>query len=58
MKCLQYWPEEKDADLRIGDFNISLRSSEMFSDFAVNTLAVTKVRVQVHKLLVICNLLL
>ena len=49
MKCLQYWPEERDADLRIGDFNIYLRSSEKFSDFAVNTLAVTKVRVQVPK---------
>ena len=43
MKCLQYWPLEEGTVLTFDDFNIKLRSSNMFSDFSVSHLEVSRV---------------
>ena len=44
MKCLQYWPLETGTVMTFGEFKVSLRSTEIWSDFATSQLVVTKVK--------------
>ncbi|XP_067947071.1 receptor-type tyrosine-protein phosphatase delta-like [Watersipora subatra] len=42
VKCMQYWPLEQGVVQNFGSFKVSLKSTDMFSEFAMNRLEVTQ----------------
>ncbi|XP_067947086.1 receptor-type tyrosine-protein phosphatase T-like [Watersipora subatra] len=42
VKCMQYWPLEQGVIQSFGSFKVSLKSTDMFSEFAMNRLEVTQ----------------
>jgi hypothetical protein len=40
-KCHQYWPEEKE---RYADINVQNHKTEVFADYVIRTLLLSKVR--------------
>ena len=43
MKCKQYWPEVVGSELVFGDLTVTLKSTDVWSDFVTNYFMVSKV---------------
>ncbi|KAF6023403.1 ptprb [Bugula neritina] len=42
LKCFQYWPENHEEEMVFGDISVVLQSTDVWADYAIRTLRVTK----------------